>query len=232
MEDATRFEELEHLAMSLGATNVAIRSTTDIMVDEKLISFCKDPRCPNYGLSPSCPPHVSGPDGFRELLQDRSHVLVIRIVVPSSVLFSDERREVMAFLHELVAKVELAAIVLVIRIVVPSSVLFSDERREVMAFLHELVAKVELAAIENGFAKSKAFAGGSCKDLFCFDEVDCNVLSGRGDCRNPDRARHSMSGYGVNVSELIKTCGWKSNIKTKEPGDDPMSWVAGIVLLG
>jgi hypothetical protein len=42
----------------------------------------------------------------------------------------------------------------------------------------------------------------------------------------------SMSGYGVNVSELIKTCGWKSNIKTKEPGDDPMSWVAGIVLLG
>ena len=195
MEDETRFEELEHLAMSLGATNAAIRSSTDIKVDEKLVSFCKDPRCPNYGLSPSCPPHVSGPDGFRALLEERPHVLVVRIVVPSSVLFS-------------------------------------DERREVMAFLHELVAKVELAAIENGFAKSKAYAGGSCKDLFCFDEVDCNVLSGRGDCRNPDRARHSMSGYGVNVSELIKTCGWKSNIKTKEPGDDPMSWVAGIVLLG
>lgn len=195
MEDAARFEELKQLAMSLGATNVAVRSTADIEVDEKFVSFCKDPRCPNYGLSPSCPPHVSGPDGFRELLKNRSHVLVIRIVVPSSVLFS-------------------------------------DERREVMAFLHELVAKVELAAIENGFAKSKAFAGGSCKDLFCFDEVDCNVLSGRGKCRNPDRARHSMSGYGVNVSDLIKTCGWKSNITTKEPGDDPMSWVAGIVLVG
>lgn len=195
MEDATRFEELEQLAMSLGATNVATKSTIDIKVDENLVSYCKDPRCPNYGLSPSCPPHVSGPDGFRELLKERSHVLVVRIVVPSSVLFS-------------------------------------DERREVMAFLHELVAKVELYAIESGFAKSKAFAGGSCKDLFCFEEVDCNVLSGRGDCRNPDRARHSMSGYGVNVSELIKTCGWKSNIKAKEPGDDPKSWVAGIVLLG
>lgn len=195
MEDVTHFEELEQLAMSLGATNVAIRSTTDIKVDEKLVSFCKEPRCPNYGLSPSCPPHVSGPDGFRALLKDRANVLVMRIVVPSSVLFS-------------------------------------DERREIMAFLHELVAKVERGAIKNGFAKSKAFAGGSCKDLFCFDEVDCNILSGRGDCRNPDRARHSMSGYGVNVSELIKTCGWKSNIKTKDPGDDPMSWVAGIVLLG
>ena len=195
MEDATDFEELEQLAMSLGATDVAIRSTTDIEVDEKLVSFCKEPRCPNYGLSPSCPPHVSGPDGFRALLKDRPNVLVIRIVVPSSVLFS-------------------------------------DERTEIMAFLHELVAKLERAAIEKGLAKSKAFAGGSCKDLFCFDEVDCNVLSGRGKCRNPDRARHSMSGYGVNVSELIKTCGWKSNIKAKEPGDDPKSWVAGIVLLG
>lgn len=195
MEDASRFKELKQLAMSLGATNVAVRSTKDITVDEKLVSFCKDPRCPNYGLSLSCPPHVSGPEGFRRLLKDRSHVLVIYIVVPSSVLFS-------------------------------------DERRELMAFLHELVAKVEHAAREDGLTKSKAFAGGSCKDLFCFDEIDCNVLAGKGDCRNPDRARHSMSGYGVNVSELIRACGWKSDMKTKEPGDDPSSWVAGIVLLG
>lgn len=195
MDDATHFEELEQLAMSLGATNVAIRSTTDIKVEEQLVSFCKDPRCSNYGLSPSCPPHVSGPDGFRTLLKNRSHVLVIRIVAPSSVLFS-------------------------------------DERREFMAFLHELVATVELAAIEKGYTKSKAFAGGSCKDLFCFAEEDCNVLAKRGTCRNPDRARQSMSGFGVNVSHLIKTCGWESNIKAKEPHDDQMTWVAGIVLLG
>jgi predicted metal-binding protein len=195
MDDATHFEELEQLAMSLGATNVAIRSTTDIKVEEQLVSFCKDPRCSNYGLSPSCPPHVSGPDGFRTLLNNRSHVLVIRIVAPSSVLFS-------------------------------------DERREFMAFLHELVATVELAAIEKGYTKSKAFAGGSCKDLFCVAEDDCNVLAGRGKCRNPDRARQSMSGFGVNVSHLIKTCGWESNIKVKEPHDDHMTWVAGIVLLG
>jgi predicted metal-binding protein len=195
MEDTTHLEELKQLAMSLGATNVAVRLTTDIKIDEKLVSFCKDPRCPNYGMSLSCPPHVSGPNGFYKLLAERSHVVVIRIVVPASVLFS-------------------------------------DERREAMAFLHEVVAKVERSAIENGFTKSKAFAGGSCKDLFCFDEVDCNVLSGKGDCRNPDRARSSMSGYGVNVSELIKTCGWEANIKMNDPGDDSMSWMAGIVLLG
>jgi len=195
MKETIDFEELLDLAMSLGASDVAITSTDNIEVDSKLVSFCKNPRCENYGLSPSCPPHVSGPDGFRKLLKELAHVLVLRIVVPSSVLFS-------------------------------------DERRELMALLHELVATVELAAIKNGLNKSKAFAGGSCKDLFCFAEDDCNVLSGGGDCRNPTRSRPSMSGFGVNVSKLLKSCGWESNIKVKQSGDDPLSWVAGIVLLG
>lgn len=195
MKASTDFAELEQLASSLGASDVVITSAEKIQVDDTLVSFCKDPRCENYGLSPGCPPHVSGPDGFRTLLRDRSHVLVVRIVVPSTVLFS-------------------------------------DERRELMAFLHELVATVELAAIKMGYTKSRAFAGGSCKDLFCFDEADCRVLAGRGNCRNPKRSRPSMSGFGVNVSDLLKTCGWKANVKAKHPGDDPLTWVAGIVLLG
>ncbi|PHR28085.1 MAG: hypothetical protein COA36_07375 [Desulfotalea sp.] len=195
MTDTTDFDVLKQLATSLGASDVTVIPTHRIKIDEKLVDFCKEPRCENYGLSPGCPPHVTGPDGFRALLEDRSHVLVVRIVVPSAVLFS-------------------------------------DERRELMAFLHELVATVELAAIKRGYKKAMAFAGGSCKDLFCFDEEDCNVLSGRGECRNPTRSRPSMSGFGVNVSHLLQTCGWDPNIKVKQPGDEPLSWVAGIVLLG
>ena len=189
------FKELEQLAMSLGASDVAIIPSDKIQVDEKFVAFCKDPRCENYGLSPGCPPHVKGPEGFKELVQGRPDVLVVRIVVPASVLFS-------------------------------------DERRELMAFLHELVANIEIAAIEKGLGLSKAFAGGSCKDLFCFDEKDCNVLAGDGQCRNPSKSRHSMSGYGVNVSGLLKACGLESNIKVARQGDESKSWVAGIVLLG
>jgi len=188
-------EELQQLAMSLGATDVAIIGSDKIQVDDKFVSFCKDPRCENYGLSPGCPPHVSGPEGFGELTKERSKVLVVQVVVPASVLFS-------------------------------------DERRELMAFLHELVATLEIAAIDKGFELSKAFAGGSCKDLFCFDEKDCNVLARTGECRNPTKSRHSMSGYGVNVSGLLKECGLKSNIKVEKQGDESKSWVAGIVLLG
>lgn len=194
-EDAAGFEELKEFAMSLGATDAAIREVQEIDINEDLVSYCKNPRCENFGLSPGCPPHVSGPDGFRKLLKSRTHVLVVRIVVPSSVLFS-------------------------------------EERRELMAFLHELVATIEIEAVKKGYSKARAFAGGSCKDLFCFDEADCNVLSGRGGCRNPKKSRPSMSGFGVDVSGLMKSCGWETNIKPEKPGDEPRSWVAGIVLLG
>lgn len=191
----TVFDELKQFAMSLGASDAAVVPSEKIRVEESLVSFCKDPRCENYGLSPSCPPHVKGPEGFRELITERPNVLVVRIVVPASVLFS-------------------------------------EERRELMAFLHELVATIEIAAEKKGLSLSKAFAGGSCKDLFCFSEANCNVLEGTGKCRNPNKARHSMSGYGVNVSELLKTCGWESNLTVKEQDEESKSWVAGIVLLG
>ena len=194
MNDTACFEELAQMATSLGASEVAVKITDEIELDEKFVNFCKDPRCENYGLSPGCPPHVGGPAAFRQLLKERSHVLVVRIIVPSSVLFS-------------------------------------EERKELMAFLHELVATLELAAIKKGYIKAKAFAGGSCKDLFCFDEADCNVLSG-GACRNPKRSRPSMSGFGVNVAHLLKICGWESNLKPEQKGGEPRSWIAGIVLLG
>lgn len=191
----TVFTELEELAMSRGASDVAIISSSNIEVDEKLTTYCKDPRCENYGLSPSCPPHVKGPESFRQMVQERPDVLVLRIIVPSSVLFS-------------------------------------EERRELMAFLHELVATVEIAAVDKGLTLSKAFAGGSCKDLFCLSEADCNVLAGKKGCRNPTKARHSMSGYGVNVSGLLQSCGWEANIKVTQQDEEAKSWVAGIVLLG
>ena len=57
-----------------------------------------------------------------------------------------------------------------LKIELSSSVMFSDERKGVMKLLHQIVAAVERKAIEIGFGKSKAFAGGSCKELFCSDQ--------------------------------------------------------------
>jgi predicted metal-binding protein len=121
-----------------------------------------------------------------------------------------------------------------LRIVVPSALLFSNERREMMRLLHEITAGIEQAAVKAGYRDSQAFAGGSCKKIFCYDQVDCLVLSENGECRYPQHARPSMSGFGINVSKLMKICGWldDTNNNDAETDADPMSWVAGLVLIG
>ena len=117
-----------------GATEVMPVAPAEIVVEERLAGYCREPQCPNFGQSPSCPPHVAGPAGFLALRDSSRAALVVRIEVPSAVLFS-------------------------------------DERREVMRLLHEITAGIERSAIARGYTGSKAFAGGSCKDLFCHDHL-------------------------------------------------------------
>ena len=122
----------------------------------------------------------------------------------------------------------------VFKIDVPSEILFSNERREIFQLLHEIAAGIEQSAIEMGLHDSNAYAGGSCKQIFCRDHADCQVLAEGGECRNPLCARPSMSGFGINVLKLKQAVGWLSN-KTHR-GADPdtvsMETVCGLVLIG
>ena len=189
--------ELKRLAIQLGASNAEIISSKEIVVEQSLANLCKgDPPCQNYGLAPSCPPHISGPAGFRRWQKTSTHSIVVRIDLPTSVLFS-------------------------------------DERRGIMTLLHGVVAGVEQEAVELGYRESIALAGGSCKQLFCYDHATCRVLSNQGECRNPLSARPSMSGFGVNVARLMQITGWdgeQANCQhaTKE---DSMTWVAGLIVI-
>jgi predicted metal-binding protein len=189
-------KELIALAYSSGASDAKVISPDNISVEDNLANFCNEVQCKNYGLAPSCPPHVSGPSGFRRLQKSARYAIALRIAVPSAALFS-------------------------------------DEREEIMRLLHEVTAGVEQAAIKAGYPGSKAFAGGSCKANFCYDHADCRVLSEGGECRYPKYARPSMSGFGINVSELMKVCGWPADIKVHEAETDAgsMSWVAGLILI-
>ncbi len=120
-----------------------------------------------------------------------------------------------------------------VRLVVPLSALFSAERQDLGRFLHELTSGIEAYAVGMGYTDSRAFAGGSCKGIFCREHSECRRLSG-GLCRHPEHARPSMSGFGIDVLDLMKKCGWPSEfggMKTTGDGES-MSWLAGLVMIG
>ena len=123
---------------------------------------------------------------------------------------------------------------LILRLIVPAASLLSWERVEVGRVLHEIVAQLESEALGMGFSKANAFAGDSCKVLFCDQHLSCRRVDGTGPCRHPNLARPSMSGYGVDVFKMIQSAGWETNLK-QDPASGPtdqLSWVAGLVLLG
>lgn len=133
--DDAKLRELIQNADKSGAAELAIVSTRTIEVDDDLADRCREPRCENYGLSRSCPPHVSGPSRFKKKLEEFKQAIFFRIDVPSEVLYSSERRELFQLLHE--------------------------------------IAGIEKSAIGMGFSGAEAYAGGSCKKIFCYDHAEC-----------------------------------------------------------
>jgi predicted metal-binding protein len=193
-------QQLTHLidtAKGLGASDAKRIFSSEITIEEHLASLCKNaPQCENFGLSSSCPPHVQGPSGFRKWQSKSTYSIVVKIDLPTEIMFS-------------------------------------SERHGIMQLLHEIVANVEREAIEMGFNETRAFAGGSCKDLFCKDQDNCRVITGQGSCRNPDVARPSMSGFGIHVTKLVQSAGWPLTMTRQKEASDKqsLSWIAGLILI-
>ncbi len=120
---------------------------------------------------------------------------------------------------------------MVISLEIQTCSLQGEDRPQVMRLLHEIVAEIEKKAIQLGFTSSAGFAGGSCKPSFCHDKPNCRVVAKEGECRYPEHARPSMSGYGVNVGKLMESVGWPNTIFTPEDDQEQLSWVAGLILL-
>ena len=130
-------------------------------------------------------------------------------------------------------RLEKFSFALFFKVDIPSEILFSSQRNEVFQLLHEIASGIEKMAVDSGYLDAKAYAGGSCKTIFCNDYAECAVLSGQGGCRNPQSARQSMSGFGINVSKLMEKAGWSDKKSGSDAGDktEKMSHVCGLVLL-
>ena len=119
---------------------------------------------------------------------------------------------------------------LAVRLDVPAATLLSEERAEAMRLLHRLVVHVELTAIALNYPRSRGFAGGSCRHLFCREQSTCLRLTEQGTCRNPLQARSSMSGFGIDVAKMMESAGWQAT-PLPQAGQERMSWLAGLVLV-
>ena len=121
----------------------------------------------------------------------------------------------------------------VFKIDVPIEVLLSDDGPRAFRLLHKIAANTEKAAADKGYKRSLSFAGGSCKRLFCQKHQDCIALSKQGECRHPHVARPSLSGFGINASQLVKAVGWQMERITREtdPEELSMGVLCGLVLI-
>lgn len=117
---------------------------------------------------------------------------------------------------------------------VPSEVLYSSDNLELFQLLHEVAAGVEDEARKGGWDRAQAFAGDSCKRLFCAAESECRALRPEGRCPFAHLARPSMSGFGIDVGQFMKQAGWERQMGRLAGTDSAGSTasVNGLVLLG
>ncbi len=183
-------------ALALGCSRAKLIPADQIQVKDELAQLCQPDSCEEYGLAPTCPPHIAGPAGFRHLQQLCQQALVLRIDV-----FEQD--------------------------------LLGAQRTTIFRNLQEIVARMEVNALGSGYSAAHGFAGGSCKRLFCADEAHCTVLTQKAPCRFPDRARPSMSGFGIDLLALMQSCDWPATfIDSNNPQDhERRSWVAALILL-
>ena len=110
--------------------------------------------------------------------------------------------------------------------------LLGEEKAAEFMKLQTISAQLESFARREGFRRARAFAGGSCKEIFCSDRP-CSGLSDSKSCRYEEIARASMSGLGINVFKLVEKAGWEMRKVTGE-GDseaEPVGTLAGLVLI-
>ncbi len=191
-----RIGELLAFARSLGVADARLVPAGQVKVEDRFRSQCREPRCPNYGMSATCPPHSMTPGQFREHISHFSRVLAVKFDMPLEAL--QEAR-----------------------------------RKEAVLLLHETTAAIEHKAVTLGFKLARGYSSGGCKVTLCGDHADCAALQEGGQCRNPNTARPSLSGMGVNWHDLSKSLGWIMR-KTEDGALNPAAetiMMAGLIFL-
>ena len=172
-------ERYRQMALDLGAAGAAVIPASYVTVDDRVRLKCFVPRCPRYGETPNCPPHMPGLNEVRAAFGLYSWAVAVKT----------EIRSVAEYVP-----------------VVKDRPTRNRKTLEFHGDTSKIVAELEGTAYRDGYHLAAAFGGGSCKDYLCNGQI-CGVMDS-GKCRAPLRARPAMEAMGIDVIELTKRLGW------------------------
>ncbi len=130
----------QRMAIELGATDAAVVSSDEIIVDERVRAKCMYPKCMFYGNNINCPPHAPDLDFMRKLIARYSHGILFCVK-------GDPKDFVGADFLKRVGKKNPAKIT-----------------------LNTICAEIESRAFYEGYQFALAFGQGPCKSFWCPDQ--------------------------------------------------------------
>lgn len=171
-----------------GADEARIVRAQDIPQDPRVLLKCYYPKCPSYGRSGSCPPHVTGDfEKAKEYLNAYEWTIVYRVNLPEEGL----------------------------RFVTSPSLIKTRRNKEsfhasgsMLRYIYGIGDQVERAAFYDGhyFAVNCHF--GPCLHEYCENFEDCQEIK-TGICRFPFKAKPSVEQFfAVDFLKLATELGW------------------------
>jgi predicted metal-binding protein len=133
-------KKYHQMSMDMGATNSAVISSNEIVIDERVRAKCIFPKCDHYGTNINCPPHAPDLDFVRKMISKYQKAILFSI-----------KGETRDFIKTNVKKH--------IRNKVATRML-----------LNKICSKIESSAFYEGYYFALALGQGPCKPLWCPDK--------------------------------------------------------------
>jgi predicted metal-binding protein len=187
------YKNLEKIALEMGYLEAKVIPADNVVIEDRVRLKCMV-GCPYYGKGLKCPPYTPGIDEFRNMVNDYSFAMVVKIkpqktskeVIAKYKLGADEKDHVM--LGNQCKNVDEI-----------SSNIWADFYGYYKNSLTDLL-ELESTAFKSGYTFATVFFAGRC--WLC---EKCNVEIGK--CRNPIIARFSAESMGINLLKTAKNAG-------------------------
>ena len=85
-------EKYRQRALELGATDAKIITTDMVLIDERVLAKCINPKCRCYGTNVDCPPYAMDLDLVRKVVNNFRYAIFYMMEVPSEVMAGPEVR--------------------------------------------------------------------------------------------------------------------------------------------